>query len=362
MKITLEQLASHLKEKLAPIYLISGDEALLVDESSVYIRKIAAQHGFSERKLLTVTPSFNWQEALYDSQHLDLFHSKSILELHLTSDKLGKNGGEILQKYAAQPTTDTLLILRCGKLDSATQKTKWFTALDANGVILQIWPITRSQLPTWLRRRLERAQLNLDAHSIELLADFVEGNLLAAKQVIAKLNLTYGTGTISREQLEAILLDSAQFDSFALVDSCLRFEVERALNIFSHLTADDTAPVLILWALVKDIRILAQLAFAKEQKQNLGDLWLKLGVWKQRQTLLQQHLQHYTYANYLRLLSLGSEIDCQIKGAKPGNSYESLQQLIIEFSTPVIASIAKQSSKKLTGSPRRLPAPRDDET
>jgi DNA polymerase-3 subunit delta len=332
MKITLEQLPGQLKQSLAPIYLISGDEPLLVEESSVYIRKIAAQQGFNTRKLLTVTPSFNWQEALYDSQHLNLFHDKTILELQLNSDKLGKSGGEILQKYALQPAIDNLLILRCGKIDSATQKTKWFTAIESNGIVLQIWPIVRAQLPAWLQRRLQRSNLQLDMASIELLADFVEGNLLAVKQIITKLNLMHGEGAISHEQLQAVLTDSAQFDIFALVDSCLRFDAERALNIFSHLIADETAPVLILWALMKDIRILAQLTFAKQQKQNINDLWLKLGVWKQRQHLLQQHLQNFTYAKYLQLLVLGSEIDCMIKGAKPGNYSQSLQQLVIGFS------------------------------
>jgi DNA polymerase-3 subunit delta len=333
MRIKLEELAGQLKKTLAPIYLISGDEPLLVEESSTYLRKIAAQQGFVSRKFLTVTASFNWQEALYDSQHLDLFHDKTILELQLNSDKLGKSGGEILQKYAQQPTTDNLLILRCGKLDSATQKTKWYTALDANGVILQIWPIPRAQLPAWLERRLQRSNLQLENASIELLADFIEGNLLAAKQIITKLNLTYGDGIISHEQVQAVLTDSAQFDIFALVDSCLRFDTVRALNIFSHLAADETAPILILWALIKDIRILAQLAFAKQQQQNINALWLKLGVWQQRQALLQQHLQKYSYPDYLKLLILGSEIDCIIKGAKSGNCEQSLQQFIIEFST-----------------------------
>ncbi|MSP53030.1 MAG: DNA polymerase III subunit delta [Gammaproteobacteria bacterium] len=332
MKITLEQLPGQLKQTLAPIYLITGDEPLLVEESSLYLRKVAAQQGFSDRKFLAVTPSFNWQETLYDSQHLDLFHDKTILELQLNSDKLGRSGGEILQKYAQQPTVDTLLILRCGKIDSATQKTKWFTAIETNGVVLQIWPITRAQLPSWLQRRLQRSHLQLENASIELLADFVEGNLLAAKQIITKLNLMYGEGVITPEQVQTVLIDSAQFDIFALVDSCLRFDTPRALNIFSHLTADNTAPVLILWALIKDIRILAQVAFAKQQNKNINDLWLKLGVWKQRQTLLQQHLKNFTYAQYLKLLTLGGEIDCMVKGANPGNSEQSLQQLIIEFS------------------------------
>ena len=333
MKIKLEELAGHLKKILAPIYLISGDEPLLVEESSTYLRKIAAQQGFVSRKFLTVTASFNWQEELYDSQHLDLFRDKTILELQLNSDKLGKSGSEILQKYAQNPLIDNLVIIRVGKLDSATQKTKWFTAVDANGIILQIWPIPRVQLPAWLQRRLQRSNLQLTPASIELLADFIEGNLLAAKQIITKLNLMYGEGVITPEQVQTVLIDNAQFDIFALVDSCLCFDTARALNIFSHLSADATAPVLILWALIKDIRILAQVAFAKQQNQRINDLWLKLGVWKQRQALLQQHLQKYSYTRYLKLLTLGSEIDGMIKGAKEGQYEQSLQQLIIEFST-----------------------------
>ena len=46
MKIRANQLSSHLKNSLAPCYLVTGDEPLLVGEALDDIREAARQGGF----------------------------------------------------------------------------------------------------------------------------------------------------------------------------------------------------------------------------------------------------------------------------------------------------------------------------
>ena len=57
MKLPLNNLSAHLEKTLAPCYLVSGDEPLLVQEALDAIRKSARQNGFATRDLQRATGS-----------------------------------------------------------------------------------------------------------------------------------------------------------------------------------------------------------------------------------------------------------------------------------------------------------------
>ena len=59
MHLKGEQLTGHLERGLQPVYIMYGDEPLLVIEAADAIQTAAKRHGFDERKVLTATTSFN---------------------------------------------------------------------------------------------------------------------------------------------------------------------------------------------------------------------------------------------------------------------------------------------------------------
>jgi len=59
MQVKAENLAQQLKKGLAPIYLIYGDELLLVQEAADAIRAAARAQDFSEREVFTVDREFD---------------------------------------------------------------------------------------------------------------------------------------------------------------------------------------------------------------------------------------------------------------------------------------------------------------
>ena len=67
MKIQANQLQSHLQKNLAPCYLVTGDEHLLVAEALDSIRHAAKQQGFTSRDLHIATTGFDWN-SLRDSK------------------------------------------------------------------------------------------------------------------------------------------------------------------------------------------------------------------------------------------------------------------------------------------------------
>ncbi len=62
MPIKLEQLAGSLQRGLAPIYLIGGEEPLLLQECCDQIREAAKAQGFVEREILQADGNSDWSE------------------------------------------------------------------------------------------------------------------------------------------------------------------------------------------------------------------------------------------------------------------------------------------------------------
>src|SRR5690606_34729471 len=217
-KLRPEQLGAALAKQLAPIYLVSGDEPLLIQESCDQIRAAARKNGFSERELYHVETSFDWNQLLSAANSLSLFAEKKIIELRMPSGKPGDKGGKILQEYAESPAPDNLLLIITEKLDGAVQKSKWFKAVESFGQHIQVWPVTAAQLPRWIGLRLQSAGLRADSDAIDLLVSRIEGNLLAAVQEIEKLKLLADNNHINYELMASVVADSARYDVFGLAD------------------------------------------------------------------------------------------------------------------------------------------------
>ena len=229
-KLRAEQLGAALTKQLASIYLVSGDEPLLIQECCDQIRAAARKNGFSERELYHVDTSFDWGQLLAAANSLSLFAEKKIIEVRMPTGKPGDKGGKILQEYAQSPAPDNLLLIVTEKLDGATQKSKWFKAIEDAGQHIQVWPVTPAQLPRWIGVRLQQSGLHADSDAIDLLASRIEGNLLAAAQEIEKLKLLATDNRISYELMASVVADSARYDVFGLTDKALHGDARAAVQ------------------------------------------------------------------------------------------------------------------------------------
>ncbi len=333
MQLRQEQLNQHLiSNKLAPIYLVSGAEPLLIEESCDAIIKAAAAKDFSERNYLVADKSFNWQELLTTANNLSLFSTKTLIQLRIPNAKPGTTGSKTLQEYAKKLPTDKILLIVTDKLDAAAQKSKWFKALEKAGVFLPIWPIDRSRLPNWLALRLQQEGLKTDTNSLNLLADYVEGNLLAAKQEIEKLRLLYGETTLTTTQITQAISDNARFSIFDLADSALQSNKKKSLRILHSLQSEKTEPILIVWVLAKELRSLAKMAYTKqEQNSAIEQILQQYHVWPMRKPIIKHALQTHKYSTIMNLLKRCALLDRIIKGAAAGNIWNELEQLCLSL-------------------------------
>lgn len=326
-----EQLSAALTKQLAPIYLVSGDEPLLIQEACDAIRAAARKQGFGERELYHADNSFDWGQVLSAANSLSLFAEKKIIELRLPSGKPGDKGGKVLQEYARSPSPDNLFLLVTEKLDGAAQKSKWFKAIEDAGTHIQVWPIVAGNLPRWIGQRLQQAGLQADSDAIALLASRIEGNLLAAAQEIEKLKLIAEGGYISYELMASAVADSARYDVFGLADKALQGDARAAVKTLQGLKTEGTEPITILWAITRDIRTLIQIAQSVAQGKQFEAAAKQCGVWDKRQPLVRAALNRLRPAQLQQLLRKANGIDRAIKGMRNAEPWDELLDLLLNI-------------------------------
>jgi DNA polymerase-3 subunit delta len=330
-----DALHGHLaKGALAPVYLIAGEEPLLIEESLDALRSAARAAGFSEREVLHVEAGFDWGRLRAARDALSLFAERRIIELRLPGGKPGADGARALQEYAEAPATDTLLLVVTGKLDARQRKSAWVRALAGAGVSVYAWPLRAGELPRWLVARLQSRGLQADREAVVELARRAEGNVMAAAQEIDKLLLIHGPGRLTGDGVRAAVTDSARFDVFDLPTAVLAGDRARVLRVLGGLREEGEEPFGILGLLARDLRVLAGLqAVHGRGGASPEPVFSRHRIWKNQQPRYWQVATRTRAGAWARLLAKASLVDRVIKGAARGRAWDELVQLAIDMAS-----------------------------
>lgn len=327
MRIASEELPRHLSKGLASLYAVHGSSLLLGIEAADAIRTAARAADYAEREVLIAEQGFKWNELRNSAQSMSLFSSRKVIDLRIPTGKPGVEGGQALQEHCENLAPDTITLITLPQLDSTAMKSKWFAALDANGIVIQADEIALPALPAWIAERLKRQGQSADSDTLTFLAQRVEGNLLAAFQEIQKLALLYPAGPLSFEQVENAVMDVARFDVMKLSESMLGGDAARFARILDGLRAEGTATVLILWAMAEDIRALAKVSRNLQQGSNMATALREARVWGVRQKMVERAVRRFTPAIAERALKQAAQIDKLVKGLRQGDVWDELLQL-----------------------------------
>lgn len=330
-QITYDAL-TNAKQALSPLYVIHGEEDLLRIEALDALRQRAKEQGYLTREILTVDNHFDWSEIWSSLNSMGLFADKKLLEIHIPSGKPGKEGGAALSELPQHLNDETVVVIFLPKLESATLKTKWFSILTGNAKVLDAKAITTANLPDWIRSRLAQHQLKIEPEALDLFAQRVEGNLLAARQEIDKLALIHPPKTVlTLKDTEEAIANVARFDVFQLASSWMNGDINRLQHILDGLEAEGNEPILLLWAVSEDLRTLIRLKGAFSQGQTVASVRTTLRLWGDKQVIMPKAAKQLSVAQLMHGLQQCCLADKQIKGAADGNAWQTVRSLLIDL-------------------------------
>lgn len=366
MQLAAAQLAAHLQKGLRSLYVLHGDEALLVQEAGDAIRAAARAQGFTERTAHTVAGAhFDWSEVLAAGGSLSLFADKQIVEIRIPSGKPGKDGSVAIQQLAesARDNDSTLTLFMLPRLDKATKTGAWFMALENVGATIQIDPVERAALPQWIAQRLQRQGQRVVAgeegqRTLQFFADRVEGNLLAAHQEIQKLALLHPEGELGFAQIESAVLNVARYDVFKLSEAVLGGQPARVQRMLDGLQAEGEAEVLVHYTLAEDIRALKRVKDAMNAGRPLPMALREQRVWGVKERLFERVLPRLDDTTLASLLQAAHQVDGIVKGLKqpdwPTSGWQALHRLAMLLCQAGLAQPARQAGPSRTAVAGRI--------
>jgi DNA polymerase-3 subunit delta len=332
MATTLPALRKQLASgELEPAYLIAGAEHLLVLEAADALRARAKELGYLEREVLDVESGFDWNRLGDAGRSLSLFASRKLIDLRLPTGRPGKDGAAAIVEYCQAPPDDTVLLVSANDW-SGKHEGAWSKAIERVGTAVPVWPLKPAELPDWIGARMAGRGLKATPDAVALLAERVEGNLLAASQEIDKLALLHAGTTVDLQTLEASVADDARYDVFRLADAAIGGDAGRALRIVAGLRAEGEELIPLLGWLLTQLRLLLRLASAGG---NVDAALRNERIWPaSRESLFRRALKNADRAHWERCLAQAGRIDRIAKGRGDGDGWRELERLIAAIAAP----------------------------
>jgi len=292
--------------ELKPVYLLAGEEHLLVLEAADALRARARALGYAEREILDVDQRFDWNALAQSASAMSLFAQRKLIDLRLPGGRPGVEGSAAIVEYCEHASRDNVLLITCMEW-SNKHGGAWSAAAARVGLFVEVKTMSLDALRRWIGERMASRGLKPDAGAIAALAERVEGNSLAAAQEIDKLALLHGSAPLDTDTLEQLVADSARYDVFKLVDAALTGNAARALRVLDGLRAEgEQVPGLMGFVLYR----LQQLAAGDPVR------------WR----------RHLVQAARIDRVSKGREIGAD--GKAIGDAWRELERLLVAIAQP----------------------------
>jgi DNA polymerase-3 subunit delta len=350
MQLDGEQIQRQLaRGPLPPALLIAGQEILLVLEAADAVRAKAREEGYA-REVFDVDARFDWDELSASFSAMSLFAQRRLLDVRLPTGKAGKDGGEVIAAFCANPPPDTVLLVTCLEWSKKHAENAWVRAIAKVGHTATLWQMQRHKLPDWLLARMRARGIDARHDAAELLAERVEGNLLSAAQEVDKLALLVGTApdaandprnparkpskAIDAVEMDRLVSDSSRFDAFKLIDAVLAGETSRALRMLCSLRAEGEAVPGLMGPIVGPLQTLAALANVKASGGNLAAAMQSQRIWDSKQSQYKRALERHDAAHWEQFAIECGRIDRMSKGREAGDAWLALERLLAAIALP----------------------------
>jgi DNA polymerase III subunit delta len=331
MKLYHNQLTHQLQQRLFPVWLVFGDEPWQKHDALRQIKQVAQNQGFEELIRFSADDKFDWHQLANEYQAMSLFATRRIIELELSSGKVGEQGAKVLQYIAETEQLDTLLILHGGKLDAPTSNRKWFKALQAVGGYLPLYDLDARAMQQWLTQQIRHYQLSVAPEVLPLLIELFEGNLLALAQELEKLSLLFQHTTISVADAEQLISKQAKFNPFQLIDALLLGNLTRCISVLDQLQQEGSAAGQLIWFIHKEIKQLLMMQQQLAQGDVLSAVFQQHRIWDKRKPLYQQALQQISNDNLKLALARLAQVDFISKTSSDFNPFILLADVCVSL-------------------------------
>jgi len=309
---------------LLPVNIISSDEPLLLLEACDKLFAEVRESGVREREIVAVMDKFNWNELLANSASLSLFSEVKFTDIRFAKMP-DREAQTALIELVKSADTENLFLIRLPKIEKRQKNTKWFKALAEKARFQELWPPKAYEFVSWIQSRAQNINLQLQPPAVEILAQQTEGNLLAAKQALDKLQLIYPEQVIDRQMMASITPDNARYSVFLCLDEALAGKGARAIRMLHKFKQEAVAPIAILVNMTREIELCQRTAQASLNGQTAMQALSKTRLWESKKRLIVTAVNRLPLVVWQKLVIRCAFLDRMVKGQEIGDIWQEME-------------------------------------
>ena len=327
IKISAEKVTQHLG---SPYYLILDSDPYLKHYVLTELRSAFKRAHYDEQLSFTINAQTDWT-AMYDCcQAMNLFSNKTLLCLDIGEGVLNVSVATKLNTLCEMLTPDIGLIISLVKITKTQENAPWYKVLSDKLVVVNCVTPDAAQLPQWIRAYLQQMQMTIEQPAIELLSYYYEGNLLALTQIIEQLKLLYPNQTITYDQVESNINDSAIFTPFHWIDAMIANKAKRAMHVLQQLKMNDFEPLILMRIVQRELILLINLKLALADKSP-RQVFDEYRVWQNRRSMYSAYLNRFDIKSLFALLATLTDIEISLKQNNDLSIWDALLSLTMQF-------------------------------
>jgi DNA polymerase-3 subunit delta len=331
MHIKQSMLPQLVQKKIAPLYMLLGQDPYLLEESLGIIKCAIKKIYDYEEHIITVESPEDWNIAIEEANTYSLFSDISLLLIVFDKKTIDLKSKKLLIDYLGSVNPRCFIVIKAPNLP-----VKQVQALitQEHAIVLTLYPLNQTAMKNWITTELRQNKLNFDSGVPELIYQYTQGNMLACAQVIEKIKLSNETHKIiTKQEAQEQLSDQCNHDLFELVEVCLQGFGDKAIQILRHAAQDKTEPTLVLWILTQEVRTIMQLTQLLQQQIEIKTASAKLKIWPQRINLYQACCKRFTESQLKLMHRYCYFIDEGIKSGSGTSAWRSLEYLALSLCT-----------------------------
>lgn len=329
MQIKQSMLVQQLQKKIAPLYILVGQEHYLLEESLATIKSAIKKTYDCDEKILAIQSSDDWTQITEEASSYSLFSEVTLLNIFYDKKTIDAAGKKIITAYLNNKGPHCVVILRAPNVPA--KQIQWLCN-DNEALVVVSYPLNAETMKAWIRAQLQKNSLKFEPQIPDLIYHYTQGNMLACAQIIEKLALTHEPNSqIYSRDVSEHLSDQCVYTLFELTDACLSGKGDKAIHILRQAAEDKTEATLVLWILTQEIRLLLQLLFKTEQNIDFKTACSQLKIWPQRMALYQLSSKRTKRAILEQFLQQCRFIDAQIKSNLNTQVWNSLEKLSLSL-------------------------------
>lgn len=235
--------------RIAPTYLLMGDESYYIDLVSDYIEKnVLTQDEKSFNQTIFYGRDATIEDVVGTCKRFPMMAERQVVILKEAQDS--KDLDKLIS-YIENPLSSTVFVIcyKNGKLDARKKIGK---VINKNAVVLESKKLYDNQIPAWIKMEVSRRGLQIDVKSTEILSEFLGTSLTKINNELDKLEIILPKGgAITPEIIEKNIGFSKDFNNFEFRNAIALKNQKKAYVIAKYFADNQKAnPVIVTTSMI----------------------------------------------------------------------------------------------------------------